>query len=122
MDAYEQITTHCNEATPARPPYVLPLSSFGNDDAAVVGGKNASLGEMIRHLKTLKIAVPDGFATTAEAYREFVRENHLGPVIEDHLLRWRKGAESLTQCGRTIRNAIRHGRIPDRIRDELLRA
>ncbi len=103
-------------------PYVVLLGSVGMDDTGIVGGKNASLGEMIRHLKELKIAVPDGFATTADAYRQFISENHLGRVIADHLRQWKRGRESLEQCGSTIRRAIGGGHVPENIRDEILDA
>ena len=50
-------------------PYTLPFSSLGRHDVAEVGGKNSSLGEMISNLAQLGVSVPDGFATTADAYR-----------------------------------------------------
>ena len=49
--------------------YIVPFTECGMEDVARVGGKNASLGEMIRELSRLGIRVPDGFATTAAAYR-----------------------------------------------------
>ena len=51
---------------------VLPLEAAGLEAIAAVGGKNASLGEMIRELSTEGVQVPGGFATTAEAYRHFI--------------------------------------------------
>lgn len=64
---------------------VLPFNKVGIKDVQLVGGKNASLGEMILHLQPLGVNVPDGFATTAEAFRVFLRENgleeKLGQVI-----------------------------------------
>jgi pyruvate,water dikinase len=102
--------------------FVVPLSGVGMDDAGIVGGKNASLGEMLRNLQQLKIAVPDGFATTAAAYRRYIDENRLAPVIADHLRNWRNGDETLQQCGGAIRIAIRKGRIPDDIRLEIITA
>lgn len=56
---------------------VIPFSQISNTDVALVGGKNASLGEMIKHLQPLGINIPDGFATTADAFRLFLRENQL---------------------------------------------
>ena len=61
------------------------LKSVGMNDVAAVGGKNASLGEMISNLNASGVEVPDGFATTAEAYREFVAAGGLGGRIEDAL-------------------------------------
>ncbi len=57
-------------------PYTLPFSHLGRHDVAIVGGKNSSLGEMISNLVALGVTVPDGFATTADAYRDFLA--HVG--------------------------------------------
>ena len=56
---------------------VLPLEAVGLEAIAAVGGKNASLGEMIRELSTEGVRVPGGFGTTAEAYRHFIRASAL---------------------------------------------
>src|SRR5690242_21198121 len=77
--------------------YVIPISDVSMDDAAIVGGKNASLGEMLKNLQQMKIAVPDGFATTAAAYRRYISENRLAPVIADNLRIWWNGDASLKQ-------------------------
>ena len=84
-----------------------------NDDVDEVGGKNASLGEMIGALKDAGIRVPGGFATTADAYRAFVDENDLESTIRDKLDRMRDGDASLEDAGRAIRRAVGHGRLPD---------
>jgi len=64
---------------------VLPLESVGIDAIAAVGGKNASLGEMIRHLTALGVRVPGGFATTATAFRRFLAEAGLVPPLRQLL-------------------------------------
>lgn len=64
---------------------VLKLSEVGIDDVAFVGGKNASLGEMIRELGQKGVRVPGGFVVTAEAYRVFLREAGLEQFIRDTL-------------------------------------
>lgn len=56
---------------------IIPFSEIGIKDIATVGGKNASLGEMTKHLQPLGINIPEGFATTAEAFRQFIKENFL---------------------------------------------
>src|SRR6188472_2198793 len=61
--------------------YVVPLSHLTIDDVAAVGGKNASLGEMIGALTEVGVRVPGGFATTADAYREFLRQDRLDARI-----------------------------------------
>lgn len=99
--------------------YAVPLNAIGMKDMTVFGGKNASLGEMIQHLQGMGIAVPDGFATTADAYRLFIKANKLGPLIEEHLGRWRRHRESLEQCGTAIRSAISSGTIPDDLAREI---
>ena len=65
--------------------YVIPLEQLGMRDVATVGGKNASLGEMIGALARLGVSVPGGFATTADAYREFLEQNGLEARIRTEL-------------------------------------
>jgi pyruvate,water dikinase len=55
--------------------FALRFDEVSSKDTDRVGGKNAALGEMIRTLKKQGVRVPDGFATTADAFRLFVREN-----------------------------------------------
>jgi pyruvate,water dikinase len=62
--------------------YVHWLRDLGMDDVTEVGGKNASLGEMIRHLSEAGVRVPGGFATTAAAYREFLAKDGLDARIQ----------------------------------------
>ncbi len=65
--------------------YVIPLEQLGMRDVETVGGKNASLGEMISSLSRLGVQVPGGFATTAHAYREFLRQGGLDAKIRAEL-------------------------------------
>ncbi|NNM78852.1 MAG: phosphoenolpyruvate synthase [Gallionella sp.] len=65
--------------------YVIPFQSLGLSDISQVGGKNASLGEMIRHLGAAGVQVPGGFATTAGAYREFLSASGLDQRIAQTL-------------------------------------
>ncbi|QVL50548.1 MAG: phosphoenolpyruvate synthase [Thiocapsa sp.] len=62
--------------------YVRWLNELGMDDVPVVGGKNASLGEMIQNLTDVGVQVPGGFATTADAYREFLAKDGLDERIQ----------------------------------------
>lgn len=57
--------------------YVLWFDQVGMGDVERVGGKNSSLGEMISNLANAGVSVPNGFATTADAYREFLRYSTL---------------------------------------------
>ncbi|MDF1759126.1 MAG: phosphoenolpyruvate synthase [Coxiellaceae bacterium] len=65
--------------------YVLPFQEVGMGDVPRVGGKNASLGEMISKLGEMGVKVPNGFATTADAYREFLAQGGLDKKIADRL-------------------------------------
>jgi len=87
--------------------YVVPFELLGIKDVESVGGKNASLGEMISHLAALGVSVPGGFATTAQAYRDFFAENSLsGPIYR--LLDQLDVADvvTLASVGKKIRDLI----------------
>jgi pyruvate,water dikinase len=62
-------------------PVILWFDQIGMADLPTVGGKNASLGELLRNLTNEGVRVPDGFATSADAYRRFVAENGLETKI-----------------------------------------
>ena len=65
--------------------YAVPFEKLRNTDVSSVGGKNASLGEMISQLQAKGVRVPTGFATTANAFKEFLLHNNLGEKIEAEL-------------------------------------
>ena len=104
-------------------PYVLKLDKLGMNDVETVGGKNASLGEMISNLSDLGVTVPGGFATTAAAYRDFLRTDDLDTRIND-LLRTLDVDDiaALSNAGRSIRGWIMDTRLPDRLRDDIEKA
>lgn len=81
-------------------------------DVAAVGGKNASLGEMISDLAAAGIRVPTGFAITAAGYWSFIDANNLRPRISELLKAYRGGALTLEAAGGAIRRAIVRGRFP----------
>ncbi len=93
--------------------FVRWFADVGADDVGSVGGKNASLGEMIRTLSEKGIRVPDGFAVTAGAYRHFLEANDLGERIGEHLASWKDGKHSLSHTGESIRSLMLSARIPD---------
>ncbi len=64
---------------------VLWFQQLGKNDVEIVGGKNASLGEMISNLANMGVSVPGGFATTAQAYRDFLEQSGLNKRIHDVL-------------------------------------
>jgi len=100
---------------------ILNFQETGIGDVALVGGKNASLGEMIRHLTPQGIQVPPGFSVTAEAYREFLKEGNLVSRIKRELeVLDTKQMENLATVGRRIRRAILTTPIPEGLQEEIL--
>ncbi|MES9847854.1 MAG: PEP/pyruvate-binding domain-containing protein, partial [Candidatus Thiodiazotropha sp.] len=83
-------------------------------DVDQVGGKNASLGEMISGLADAGVSVPGGFATTAHAFREFLRHNHLAERI-DPLLKALdvEDVTALAEAGKTIRQWVVESPFPE---------
>jgi pyruvate,water dikinase len=93
---------------------VLPLSRLGMGDVPRVGGKNASLGEMIQHLAAAGIAVPGGFATTAQAYRRYLSAGGLDARIRSTLERLDvQDVQALAATGAQIRQWIIESPLPD---------
>ncbi|MGP1354811.1 MAG: phosphoenolpyruvate synthase [Parasphingopyxis sp.] len=93
---------------------VREFSEIGLADIAEVGGKNASLGEMIGALGEKGVSVPQGFATTTEAYRLFVDGNGLAPMIAETLAELGSPSGSkLEKSARAIREAILAAPMPD---------
>ena len=93
--------------------FVLWFEDIGSDDLSRVGGKNASLGEMISALKMQDISVPDGFATTTQAYWKFIDENRIKEKITRLLDDYQKDRKSLKQTGKAIRKLINEGDMPE---------
>jgi pyruvate, water dikinase len=81
-------------------------------DVALVGGKNSSLGEMVQELGGLGIRVPPGFATTADAFRRFIKENGLNEIIAETVADYDEGKITLHVAGDTVRSAIVAGDWP----------
>jgi len=93
-------------------PPILRFDEVGNTDVALVGGKNASLGELVRHLASAGVRVPPGFATTVRVYWAFVDANGLREVIAGALGRLERSEVTLAEAGRAIREAFLRGTWP----------
>ncbi|HEX6086941.1 MAG TPA: phosphoenolpyruvate synthase [Thermoanaerobaculia bacterium] len=93
--------------------FIRTFDTLSLSDVALVGGKNASLGEMTRELGHSGIRVPAGFATTADAYRAFVDANGLAAVIRTEIDRLRSGEVTLARAGRAIRKRFLRAEIPE---------
>lgn len=102
---------------------VLWLNEVGMEDIEFVGGKNASLGEMIKGLSSLGIKIPMGFVVTSEAYWHFVDYNNLREKIREILAGLDpNNIEDLAKRGLTIRELIKGGNFPEDLKEEILRA
>ncbi|MDQ2916589.1 MAG: phosphoenolpyruvate synthase [Pseudomonadota bacterium] len=103
----------------SEPVRVIPFERVRMRDLPQVGGKNASLGEMIGELSSTGIRVPGGFATTADAFREFLQQNALAARIERELSSLDVAdVRALSRVGKTIRGWIANAPLsPDLVRD-----
>jgi pyruvate,water dikinase len=103
--------------------FILELSEVGINDIEKVGGKNASLGEMIQNLSSLGINIPNGFVITVAAYREFLQYNNLegtirhivGSIDYDNI-------ESLRRGGQQVRILLQNGRFPKEMSEVIIKA
>jgi pyruvate,water dikinase len=93
--------------------HVVWFEELRRTDVPRVGGKNASLGEMVANLGARGIKVPPGFAVTADAYRHFIEANGLTNMLSSVLAELADGKIPLAEAGQTIRRAILRGEWPD---------
>lgn len=100
--------------------YTLPLKNVGINDLPLVGGKNASLGEMLQHLTALGVNIPDGFVVTVNAYYAYLKHNSLDEKVKkivdaiDY-----DSIESLRRGGMQIRQAFLNGKFPAEMGEEI---
>ncbi|MDJ0698798.1 MAG: phosphoenolpyruvate synthase, partial [Woeseiaceae bacterium] len=101
-------------------PYVVKFEELGMNDVETVGGKNASLGEMISNLSNLGITVPGGFATTAAAYRDFLNADGLDDRIHALLDELDvDDIDALTDAGSKIRRWVMDQPLPEKLMDAI---
>jgi len=106
--------------------YVLPLESLRMTDVATVGGKNASLGELISQLAASGVRVPGGFATTAAAFEDFLAHNQLTDAIDAIVAKVDvDDMDALARAGEAVRSRIEGAAFPPeferQVRDEYAR-
>jgi len=100
--------------------YVKWFEEVGTGDVALVGGKNASLGEMIRNLQEKGVSVPSGFAITAEAYKYVIEEAGIREKLSETLADLdTHDMENLKTRGRKIREMIRNAPMPKELEEEI---
>lgn len=101
--------------------YVLPFNKLRIGDVPIAGGKNASLGEMYRELKKKGVKVPNGFAVTAIAYRDFIEKAGLKQKIKDILSDLNThDTRNLMARGKKVRDAILKAKIPKDIEEKII--
>ena len=101
-------------------PWTLPLEDVTLADVPIVGGKNASLGEMLRELTPLGVKVPDGFAVTADAYRLFLRDAGLEVAIDEELRGLdKRNVDDLVRRAERLRDRIAHASMPSDLVSEI---
>lgn len=103
--------------------YTFKFNELDNSKVAEVGGKNASLGEMFQELKSKKIRIPDGFATTSSAFSKFIKENEIGDELKKRLDKVDvDDSDSLAKTGESCRKKVMDSKIPDDIADAIKKA
>jgi len=103
--------------------YIKFFSEITAKDTALVGGKNANLGEMYNKLADAGVPVPNGFAVTAEGYDYFIKFNNLEEKIHNVLKSLdTHNIEDLHKKGEEIRNLIKSGEFPEDLKNEILSA
>jgi pyruvate,water dikinase len=104
-------------------PFILWFSEIGIKDVALVGGKNASLGEMYQNLKKKKVHVPNGFAITAFSYKYFLEKSGILPALKEALRGLNvKNQKSLAAAGKKARELILHSELPQELHDAIIKA
>lgn len=103
--------------------YVRDFATFTINDLALVGGKNASLGEMTAHLAKLKIKIPQGFAVTTTAYKLFIKNNGIDKIISQLLREINlNNIEELQKKGNQIRENILKSPLPQELIESITEA
>ena len=99
--------------------YIRSLTSLNLEDLPLVGGKNASLGEMMQALKQEGIQIPHGFAITVDAYQDYLQANSLAERIQSYLTDLEQGNITLEQAGKFIRRLFYQSPLPETIQTEI---
>lgn len=100
--------------------YTIDLNKVSLNDINLVGGKNASLGEMLQNLKSLDIKVPNGFAINVKGYFDYIKHNKLDNKINDLVSNLNDSdIIELRKVGSQVRQIIRNGEFPDELKNEI---
>ena len=104
-------------------PFILWFKEIGINDVPLVGGKNASLGEMYQHLSSKGIQVPNGFAITAEAYKHLLKDAGIEDAIKEALADLdTSDINNLRERGKKVREIILNAKFPEDLEEEIKKA
>lgn len=102
------------------PKYTVPYKKIAHKDLPHVGGKNASLGEMIKSLAKKGVAVPGGFAVTTDSYWAFLKENNIEKELRKIFKSYDKNStKSLRETGKKARLAVMKGNFPVKVEEAI---
>jgi len=110
------------QSAPVADELILWFEDIRSCDVQRVGGKNASLGEMVNALRPHGIQVPDGFATTAQGYRELLAGADLADPLKAAIRSFRSGERSLAETGSAIRQLLREATLPPALGEAIVTA
>ncbi|MDD5433447.1 MAG: phosphoenolpyruvate synthase [Candidatus Pacebacteria bacterium] len=103
--------------------YILWFEEISKKDIAIVGGKNASLGEMYSSLREKGVNVPNGFALTAQSFWYFLKANNIDQAIKDLFAQLNPNdIESIRETGKKVRGLVSRASFPDDLEQEILDA
>ncbi len=103
--------------------YTVAYENISYKDLPLVGGKNASLGEMIKTLSKKGVSIPGGFAITTESYWAFLKENNIEKEIRKLLKSYdRSSTKSLRETGKKAREIIMKGKFPKEIEEAIIKS
>ena len=106
----------------AQTPYIRWLEEINMDNLQEVGGKNASLGALVQNLKSEGIRVPDGSASTAQAYWDILENNDLQDSFRQTFDDLRQRKIMLQQVGQKVRNQLQQAKWPEKLIAEIKEA
>ncbi len=92
--------------------WVKKFEKVGIQDIPLVGGKNASLGEMTQNLAQAGVKVPEGFAITSKAYWDILEQNHLAGALDHLAEEAEKSPKKLKTVGKAARGLLLHAQFP----------
>ncbi|OCX53476.1 phosphoenolpyruvate synthase [Mucilaginibacter sp. PPCGB 2223] len=103
--------------------FILNLNEVGIDNIDIVGGKNASLGEMLQHLTKLNVRIPGGYIITVAAYQEYISYNLLEDQIKSLIHATDlNDLDALRRCGQKVRRMIAAGVFPPALTEQITHA